>query len=295
MPPKERCHTGSRRNANSGKCVKKSSKKAATPFKRCPAGTRRDKDTKKCVSALPKDIKEKLKDVEEFHDVYEEENPSLIANVRGGHKKGTLNKLFSSAKKALSGLVRMIGSPYFIVLICIALTVYTGMSTPAGKEMAINALNAVKGSSFGSYFTSTAIPAKFASSKEFVMVTWNQMNAYKGVGKFFNTMSNFMGQIGVLLQTARGALGTGWVLTLESIKTMYGKIMSYASGYLPVVQSSLSSLSQKFSSLTPYQQDTIKDSATLATGIGFGSSLGYMFRKRRSTPVVTPVVAARRR
>jgi hypothetical protein len=169
------------------------------------------------------------------------------------------------------------------------------MNTVAGKEMAIRALDVVKGSSLGSYFTSTAIPAKYGSAKEFVNVVWREMWMYKGVGKFFNTMSNFMGQIGVLLQTARGALGTKWTVMLSSIQVMYQKIMTYASSYLPVVQSSLTSLSQKFSSLTPYQQDTIKDSASLAGSFGFGSSLGYMFHKRRSTPVATPVVAPRKR
>ena len=265
-----RCPAGSRRNADSGKCVEKTnvntvkksktikksktvkkaapSKKSNTVKKEAPS----KKKVKKSSSVLPKEVKDEIKKLETFRSVYEEEKNGLISNVRDGHKKGTLNKLFTSAKSALGGLLRLARSPYFIMLICVALAYYTGMSPAAGKTMAVNAFNTLQQSSLGSYVASSAatIPAKYASVKAFVDATWRELWMYKGVGRLFNTMNDFMGQAGVLLQTSRSALGLRWTAMLTGIQTVYGKIMKYASSYLPIASKSLSSLSTTVSGYT---------------------------------------------
>jgi hypothetical protein len=72
--------------------------------------------------------------------------------------------------------------------------------------------------------------------------------------------------------------------------------MAYASSYYPAIQGTMTSLSQKYTSLMPYQQDTLKDSGTLAAGVGIRSSLGYLFgRKRTPATPVKPVVAPKKR
>ena len=286
-----RCPAGSRRNADSGKCVEKTnvntvkksktikksktvkkaapSKKSNTVKKEAPS----KKKVKKSSSVLPKEVKDEIKKLETFRSVYEEEKNGLISNVRDGHKKGTLNKLFTSAKSALGGLLRLARSPYFIMLICVALAYYTGMSPAAGKTMAVNAFNTLQQSSLGSYFASSAatIPAKYVSVKAFVDATWRELWMYKGVGRLFNTMNDFMGQAGVLLQTSRSALGLRWTAMLTGIQTVYGKIMKYASSYLPLIQSSLSSLYTKATSSTlgPVYTSRVPSSVT-----SFGSTVG---------------------
>lgn len=259
-----RCPAGSRRNVDSGKCVEKTnvntvkksktvkkaapSKKSNTVKKEAPS----KKKVKKSSSVLPKEVKDEIKKLETFRSVYEEEKNGLISNVRDGHKKGTLNKLFTSAKSALGGLLRLARSPYFIMLICVALAYYTGMSPTAGKTMAVNAFNTLQQSSLGSYVASSAstIPVKYASVKAFVDATWRELWMYKGVGRLFNTMNDFMGQAGVLLHTSRSALGLRWTAMLTGIQTVYGNIMNYAVSYLPIASKSLSSLSTTVSGYT---------------------------------------------
>ena len=310
-----RCPAGSRRNADSGKCVEKTnvntvkkeapskksdtvkkeapSKKSDTVKKEAPskksdtikkAAPSKKSDTvkkaapskkkvKKSSSVLPKEVKDEIKKLETFYDVYEEEKSGLISNVRDGHKKGTLNKLFTSAKSALGGLLRLVRSPYFIMLICVALAYYTGMSPTAGKTMAVNAFNTLQQSSLGSYVASSAatIPSKYASAKAFVDATWRELWMYKGVGRLFNTMNDFMAQIGDLLQTSRSKLGIRWTTMLTGIQTVYGKIMENAKSYLPLVQRSLSSLYTKATSSTlgPVYTSRVPSSMT-----SIGSTVG---------------------
>jgi hypothetical protein len=242
---------------------------------------------------IDREVKKTLHNIEDFEHLYEEEHGHLEHNVKNGHKRGVLSRMFYAAKNSLMGLLRLIKKhPAFAILI-IGAILYgaTAMYAPQAIQTALGYVTLPEG----------------MTASQFVEKYWQAAKNYvesHGGSSFMATMRSFTDQ----LVKIRGHLSGWWSTLTGAIVEAWRALSKYVLttfGYGHVVAQS--PLSQFESPASPFvlspsgfvhQNILPAQSSWMGTAKGFGkqvavssgisagiSTLGSLFsRKRPSVP-----------
>lgn len=199
---------------------------------------------KKFPTDVDREVKKTLRAFDEFEELYEEEHEDLGHNIKNGHKKGVLRRMFGAAKNSLTGLVSLARKhPAFAVLI-IAAMMYGGGAVALSHATPTSPVAIAL-----SHFTPTALgglkPVEFIA--QYGVTAGNFVRDHGGK-QFLGIMGKFVGQ----LRGESGYLSWGWKVATMPIIKLWEWLGSFivSSGISAGIARGLSYLSPSTPSLT---------------------------------------------
>lgn len=252
---------------------------------------------KKFPTDVDREVKKTLRAFDEFEELYEEEHEDLGHNIKNGHKKGVLRRMFGAAKNSLAGLYSLARKhPAFAVLI-IAAMVYGGGAVALSHATPTSPVAIAL-----SHFTPTALgglkPVEFIA--QYGVTAGNFVRDHGGK-QFLGIMGKFVGQ----LRGESGYLSWGWKVATMPIIKLWEWLGSFivSSGISAGIARGLSYLSPSTPStpslMTPAHQPLLlHQSQSLLSNTPKGyytamrsgtSSLPFLNIAKSSTPqIITP-------
>ena len=157
-----------------------------------------------------REIKKTLKSIREFNELYAEEHAGLEHNIKNGHKRGVLSRLFHSAKNSITGLLTLIRKYPKYAALLIAVLVYGAAAVRLGK------LPGIDTTSLG----------------------WVNKEVRKEIGPrnktYMDTMRLFVEQLAQFPMTVGKSIGMKWSALITAIVTGWGKLSGVVSGLLGI-------------------------------------------------------------
>jgi hypothetical protein len=208
-------------NPGSGRCVNPDGKVGR-------ALTKKTTKTKKTFPAgADHAITTTLDTIGEFEELYQEERSGLERNIKNGHKRSVLSRLFHSAKKSVSGLLSLVRKYPAYALLIIAVMVSGGATA-----VAMSRPDSWLAKALGTLKTSDL---KNLKPTEFIKNYWEVARTYvreHGGSEFMTAMNSFATQLAGI----REYLGTKWTALTIPILALWnalkGKLEEFYKGYM---------------------------------------------------------------
>lgn len=171
---------------------------------------------KKFPADIDRELHKTLKSVQEFETLYNQEHGDLERNIKNGHTRGVLSRMFHAAKNSLAGLLSFMRKhPAFAVLI-IAAMLYGG-----GSAIVMSRPESWLAKTLGTFSPKSL---QDLPPSQFITKHWttarNYVNAHGG-SNFVATMNDFVGQ----LKNFSDYLVGKWTLLTVPIVELWKKLV----------------------------------------------------------------------
>ena len=189
-----------------------------------------------------REIKKTLKSIREFNELYAEEHAGLEHNIKNGHKRGVLSRLFHSAKNSITGLLTLIRKYPKYAMVLIAVLVYGAAAVKRGK------LPGIDTASLGWV------------SKEVGKDTLNTKTYVQTMTAFVGQLRELPATVGGYISTATSALITAIVMGWDKVKVYIAKATSGRSESKPKESTpTITSTPSMAATSTPAAVTSLKD------------------------------------